>query len=307
VADSPAAPPGTVPGVVDARTATTLEDSYARSRELTKSLGLSYYAATLTLPRVTRHHVQALYGFCRYAGDVVGAVPRTNVQDREQALADLGDALFGDLAAGGSDDPVLKAVVHTARSFDLDPDCFRRFLRAMTTSLTITSYDTFDDLLDYMDGSAAVIGELVLPILEPRSDEVVPAARDFAIACRLTDCLANIAHDLERGRLYVPREDLRTYGANPWLRRVTPEWRALMAFEIRRTRQFFDATERVIVDLPPRSARCVCTVRDLHTDVLDRIERAGGDVFAARVEVPYWRAAEVVARRVLAGAPSTVR
>jgi phytoene synthase len=296
-----------VPGVADTRTTTTLEASYARCRDLTKALGLSYYAATLTLPRVTRHHVQALYGFCRYAGDVMGAVPRARVHDREQALADLGDELFGDLAAGSSDDPVLKAVVHTARSFDLDPDCFRRFLRAMTTSLTITSYDTFDDLLDYMDGSAAVVGELVLPILEPRSDAVVPHVRDFAVACRLTDCLANIAHDLDRGRLYVPREDLRTYGADPWLRKVTPEWRALMAFEIRRTRHYFDATERVVVDLPPRSAHCVCTVRDLHTQMLDRIERAGGDVFGARVEVPRWRAAEVVARRSLARAPSMVR
>jgi phytoene synthase len=296
-----------VPGVVDVRSTTTLEESYARCRELTKGLGTSYFAGTLTLPRVTRHHVQALYGFCRYAADVVGAVPRAHVEAREQSLADLGERLFADLASGSSDDPVLKAVVHTARSFDLDPDCFRRFLRAMTTSLTITSYDTFDDLLDYMDGSAAVIGELVLPILEPRSDAVVQNARDFAIACRLTDCLANIAHDLERGRLYIPREDLKVYGADPWLRRVTPEWRALIAFEIRRTRRYFDATERVVVDLPPRSARCVCTVRDLHLQVLDRIERAGGDVFAGRVTVPRWRAAEVVARRTITRAPSTVR
>ncbi len=296
-----------MPNVVDVAAPSTLEASYARCRGLARALGTHYYAATLTLPRVTRHHVQAVYGFCQYAAEVVGAVPRSHVEAREQAIANLGEALFADLAAGASDDAVLKAVVHTARSFDLDPDGFRRFLRALTTSLNITSYETFDDLLDYMDGSGAVIGELILPILEPRSDSIVPHARDFAVACRLTDCLAATAHDLERGRLYVPREDLQNFGADPWLRRVTPEWRALVAFEIRRIRQYFDAAERIVVDLPLRSSRCVRTLRDLQADVLQRIERAGGDVFVGPVVVPRWRAAEVVARNSLTRSSSRVR
>ena len=70
-------------------------------------------------------------------------------------------------SAGSSDDLVLKAVVHTVRAFDIDPEAFRRFLRSMTMDLTVESYATYDDLLDYMDGSAAVIGEMMLPILEP--------------------------------------------------------------------------------------------------------------------------------------------
>ena len=207
------------------------------------------------------------------------AVPRTSHSGREQAINDLADRLFSDLAAGNSDDLVLKAVVHTARSFDLDPDCFRRFLRAMTNSLTVTSYDTFDDLLDYMDGSAAVIGEMLLPILEPSTDAALPHARDFAVACRLTECWCDVARDLERGRVYIPQGDLLRFGADPWMRRVTPEWRALMAFEIRRTHEYFAASDRIATELPPSSARCVRTVRDLHVQMLDRIDRVGADVF----------------------------
>ena len=71
------------------------------------------------------------------------------------------------LGAGRSDDLVLKAVVHTVRAFDIEPDAFRRFLRSMTMDLTVSRYATYDDLRTYMDGSAAVIGEMVLPILEP--------------------------------------------------------------------------------------------------------------------------------------------
>ena len=278
---------------------TTLDASYQRARELAKAFGTPYYVATFALPRIKRHHAQAIYGFCRHAADVVSAVPRGAVHEREQAINDLGSQLFNDLAAGSSDDPVLKAVVHTARSFDLDPDCFRRFLRAMTNSLTVTSYDTFDDLLDYLDGSAAVIGELVLPILEPRSPAALPYARDFAVACRLTECWSDVGRDLERGRVYVPRDDLRHFAADPWLRRVTPEWRALMAFEIRRTRDYFASSDRIAAELPASSARCVRTVRDLQLQLLERIDHAGADVFTTRPRVPGWRTAEIVARRSL--------
>ena len=278
---------------------TTLEASYARAKELARAFGTSYYAATYALPNVKRHHAQALYGFCRHAADVVSAVPRTSVTGREEAINGLSERLFADLAAGSSDDLVLKAVVHTARSFDLDPDYFRRFLRAMTNSLTVTSYDTFDDLLDYMDGSAAVIGELLLPILEPSTDAALPHARDFAVACRLTECWCDVARDLDRGRVYIPQEDLRHYGADPWLRRVTPEWRALMAFQIRRTHEYFAAGDRIAPELPPSSARCVRMVRDLHVQMLARIDRVGADVFTTRPSVPRWRTAEIVARRSL--------
>jgi phytoene synthase len=280
---------------------TTLEESYARARVLAKAFGTPYYAATYALPRVKRHHAQAMYGFCRYAADRVSAVPRSERERREQVITDLGTQLFTDLAAGTSDDPVLKAVVHTARSFDIDPDYFRRFLRAMTTNLTVTSYDTFEDLLDYMDGSAAVIGEMVLPIFEPRTEAALPYARDFAVACRLTECWSDVRRDLERGRVYIPQEDLRRFGADPWLRRVTPEWRALLAFEIRRTRDYFASGDRITTELPPSSARCVRVVRDLHLMVLDRIERAGADVFEVRPRVPAWRTVEVVARDALTG------
>jgi phytoene synthase len=278
---------------------TTLDESYQRARELAKAFGRPYYVSTLALGRVKRHHAQALYGFFRYASDVVTAVPVTNVHGREQVIHDLGTQLFNDLAAGSSDDPVLKAVVHTARSFDLDPDCFRRFLRAMTNSLTVTSYDTFEDLLDHLDGSAAVVGELLLPILEPRSPSALPYARDIAVACRLTECWSDVGRDLERGRVYVPQDDLRHFGADPWLRRVTPEWRSLIAFEIRRTRDYFTSGERIAAELPPASARCALIICDLQRELLDRIDDVGSDVFSARPRVPGWRTAGVAVRRSL--------
>jgi 15-cis-phytoene synthase len=280
---------------------TTLEQSYARCRALNKAYGTTYYAATYALPRVKRHHVHALYGFCRYADDIVDDLGPAPVEVREKALADFGDRLFADLVAGDSDDPVLKAVVHTMKAFTIDPDCFRRFLRSMAMDLTVATYDTFDDLLDYMEGSAAVIGEMMLPILDPSSPDAQPHARDLGIAFQLTNFLRDVGEDLDRGRVYLPQEDVRRFGAEPWERRVTPAWRELMRYELERTRQYYASADLGIAYLPTTSARCIRAARRLYAEILERIEAADYDVFTHRARVPGWRKAVVVAQSVSSG------
>ncbi len=277
---------------------TTLEESYRRCRELNRRFGTTYYAATWLLPAVKRHHVHALYGFCRYADDIVDDLGPVAVEVRGKALADFGQRFFEDLASGRSDDPVLKAVVHTVRAFDIDPDCFRRFLRSMTMDLSVTSYPSFEDLLDYMDGSAAVIGEMMLPILEPSSPEALGPARDLGIAFQLTNFWRDVGEDLDRGRVYVPEEDVERFGAREALdaRRVTPGWVELMAFEIERTRDYYRSADRGIAMLPGLSARCIAGARSLYSGILERIEAAGYDVLSQRVRVPGWRKAAVAAR-----------
>ncbi|MGQ0804808.1 MAG: phytoene/squalene synthase family protein [Actinomycetota bacterium] len=280
---------------------TTLERSYARCRQLNKAYGTTYYAATFALPRVKRHHVHALYGFCRYADDIVDDLGPAPVEVREKALAEFGDRFFTDLESGDSDDEVLKAVVHTVRAFRIDPDCFRRFLRSMAMDLTIATYETFDDLLGYMEGSAAVIGEMMLPILEPTSPAAQAHARDLGIAFQLTNFLRDVAEDLDRGRVYLPQEDVGRFGADPHERRVTPEWRALMEFEIARTRDYYASADAGVGMLPPTSARCIRAARRLYGEILDRIEANDYDVFTRRARVPGWRKAVVVARSVVSG------
>ncbi len=278
---------------------TTLDESYARCKQLNKAYGTTYYAAAMLLPRVKRHHVHALYGFCRHADDIVDELGPVSVDEREHALNELSDRFFADLERGDSDDLVLKAVVHTVHAFDLNPDCFRRFLRSMAMDLRVETYDTFDDLLDYMDGSAAVVGEMMLPILEPTSGAALRHARDLGIAFQLTNLLRDVAEDLDRHRVYLPQEDLRRFDADPWARAVTPGWQALMGFEIDRTREYYASADVGITMLPPSSARCVRTARQLNAEILDRIERAGGDVFSSRARVPTARKALVVGRTVL--------
>jgi phytoene synthase len=284
----------------------TLEQSYARCRQLNRRYGTTYYWSTHLLPVVKRHHVHALYGFCRYADDIVDAADARSSAlgrgssatpaERQAALTDFGDRFFVDLARGTSDDDVLKAVVHTVKAFDIDPDCFRRFLRSMAMDFTYETYETFEDLLDYMDGSAAVIGEMMIPILEPTSPEAYGHARDLGIAFQLSNFWRDVAEDLDRGRVYVPQEDLRKFGADPWRREATPEWCDLMAFEIARTRRYYESADLGIPMLPATSARCIRGARRLYSGILVEIENAGYDVFSRRVRVPTWKKLAVAFR-----------
>jgi phytoene synthase len=279
----------------------TLDESYERCRALNKRYGTTYYWSTYLLPKVKRHHVHALYGFCRYADDIVDDLGPVPVEQRRRALDDFGDRFFADLAAGGSDDPVLKAVVHTVRAFDIDVDCFGRFLRSMAMDLTVAAYETWEDLLVYMDGSAAVIGEMMLPILEPTSyEDALPHARDLGNAFQLTNFLRDVDEDLDLGRVYLPQEDVRKFGAGPALaeRRVTPELVDLLRFEIARGRALYESADLGLAMLPPASARCIAGARRLYSEILERIEAADYDVFSTRASVPTWRKLAVAARSV---------
>lgn len=276
--------------------AVTLDESYARCKELNKRYGTTYYWSTKVLPRVKQHHVWALYAFCRYADDIVDDLGPAPVEQRAAALAAFGDRFFADVAVGRSDEPVLKAVVHTVKAFDIDVDCFRRFLRSMTMDLTVASYDTWDDLLGYMDGSAAVIGEMMLPILEPLRPEALQHARDLGNAFQLTNFLRDIAEDLDRGRQYVPQEDLRRFGVDLTDRRVTPAFVALMQFEIERCRALYASADLGTSMLPPQSARCIGAARELYSRILVKIEEQRYDVFGSRARVSTAEKAALVAK-----------
>jgi len=279
----------------------TLDESYAICRGLNRRYGTTYYWSTLALPAVKRPHVWALYAFCRHADDIVDDLGPASTDVREKVLTALGDRLFEDLATGRSEDPVLKAVVHTIRAFGHDPECFVRFLRSMAMDLTIERYETWDDLLEYMDGSAAVIGEMMLPILEPTEAAATAHARDLGNAFQLTNFLRDVAEDLDRGRVYLPQEDLRRFGADPERRTADAAWRELMAFEVARCRGLYRSADLGIEMLPASSARCIRAARVLYSQILDRIEAASYDVFATRVRVPTWRKAATTARLVAVG------
>ena len=256
-----------------------LDAGYARCAAITREHGTTYYWGARLLPAASRRHVHAVYTLARLADDIVDlAGPEPGAQTAAELTA-FEASFWSALEEGGSSDPVMAAVEQTVRECGIEEECFERFFRAMRSDLTRTTYDTWGDLLDYMDGSAAVIGEMMLPVLRPGTDAVAPA-RSLGLAFQLTNFLRDIGEDLDRGRVYVPQEDIRRFGADPSARVVTDEWRALMAFEIERNRRLYREADGGLPALPPASRRCVATARVLYAQILERIEDADYDVSA---------------------------
>ncbi len=268
-----------------------LAEGYRRARAITREHGTTYYWGARLLPPESRRHVHAVYALARIADDIVDG----GGQGPEAALDRFESAWWDALHTGSSPDPVLAAAAASARLHRLGDGCFERFFGAMRTDLTRTTYETWDDLLGYMDGSAAVIGDLMLPVLGA-PERARPAAQALGLAFQLTNFLRDVGEDLDRGRVYVPQEDLRFFGADPARRTNDEAWRALMRFEVSRNRRLYREADAGVPDLPLRARRCVVTARVLYARILDEIEAVDHDVFSQRVRVPTPRKAALAAR-----------
>ncbi|MFT4108962.1 phytoene/squalene synthase family protein [Propionicimonas sp.] len=279
-----------------------LAEGYAQCARLTRAHGTTYYWGAALLPSPQRRHVHAIYALCRLADDIVDADGATLVEVGRTAreLAAF-RASFAAALAGRPPDPVLAAIARTVQETGIQRECFDRFFDAMELDLTVTGYDTWPALCGYMEGSAAVIGEMMLPVLRPLSAEALEPARALGFAFQLTNFLRDVGEDLDRGRVYVPADDLARFGADPWRRAVDDAWRHVMAFEIARNRELYARAEPGVAMLPPASARCVGTALELYARILGRIEARDYDVFSGRARVPTWRKVVTAASVLVAG------
>lgn len=279
-----------------------VERGYRDSARITRRYGTTYFWGAALLPPEARRHVHAIYTVCRLADDVVDdAGPDADRDDVRRRLEELANEFYRacDAPMPGQRE-VLLAAARSVRECGVPRENFERFFAAMSRDLTDSTYDTWADLLGYMEGSAAVIGEMMLPVLlrghPPAHIEAArEAARSLGFAFQLTNFLRDVDEDLDRGRVYLPREDLDRFGVDIRLRSVTPEWKRFMAFQIDRNRELYRRADAGIPLLPGPSARCVRAARRLYAEILDHIEAADYDVFTDRARVPTGRKVAVAA------------
>ncbi|GAA2579683.1 phytoene/squalene synthase family protein [Winogradskya consettensis] len=286
---------------------TDLEAAYERCRELHRSHGRTYYLATRLLPAWKRRHVHALYGFTRYADEIVDRTEELPPAERAALLTEWSDRFVAGLRGERGDDPLLPAVLHTIAVFDLSVDDFDSFLHSMAMDLTVTSYATYDDLLEYMEGSAAVIGTMMLPILGSSDPGAArEPARQLGIAFQLTNFIRDVGEDLDRGRTYLPDEHLAEFGvtrddllAARAAGRSTPAIKALIKAEVARADGHYAAAAPGIPLLLPGSQACMRTAYQLYAGILDEVVAADYDVFVRRATVPNQTRVRVAARSLL--------
>ncbi len=279
-----------------------LRRAFTEARGLHARHGRSYFLATRLLPLAKRPHIHALYGFARYADDLVDHLGPTRpdgpaVRAAAAELDMLQATITGDAP---STVPVVAAARETMRRYDLPAAHMLDFLASMRADLSVGTYQRYSDLERYMWGSGAVIGLLLLPILGSTVDSAIaaPYAADLGVAFQLTNFIRDVGEDLHRDRIYLPAEDLAAFGVDAdRLRRgvVDGPVRRLLAFEIARNREIYRAALPGIRLLDPSSRPCVQAAYRLYSGILDQIERCDYQVLDRRVSVPGWRRAALAA------------
>ncbi|RKS74083.1 phytoene synthase [Motilibacter peucedani] len=276
-----------------------LRASYEQCRRLNALHGKTYYLASLLLPRHKRPYVHALYGFARYADEFVDSLD----DPHPEALVPWGERFLADLDRGHSDDPVCRAAVDTVLRWDIPRDYFVAFLDSMAMDLTVTNYETYEDLRGYMYGSAAVIGLQMVPLLEPLSPDALAPAQALGEAFQLTNFVRDVAEDYKRGRVYLPLEDLARFGvqrSDLGLGSAGEPVRELVRFEVARCRALYAEAATGIPLLHPTSRDCIETALRLYGGILDEVEKADHDVLSGRASVP-------LPRRLAVAAPGMAR
>jgi len=265
-----------------------LEASYAECKRLNSLHGKTYYLATLLLPKSKRKFVHALYGFARYADEIVDDLESTlSVQEKAEALNAWGSDILRDLKAGSSNDAVGRALIDTVNTFAIPHEHFEAFLHSMTMDLTVQEYQTYEDLLEYVYGSAAVIGLEMVPVLGVLNDGAYECAKKLGIAFQLANFIRDVGEDLDRGRIYLPITELAEHGVTREMleaRELTPQIVSALKFQIARVRQLQREATPGIKLLSPNSRPCIQAASELYCGIVDEVEKIGYDIFNKRAQ-----------------------
>ncbi len=239
-------------------------------------------------PRKLRPHLRAIYAYCRTVDDLGDEAPG----DRLALLA----GWERDLAAcyaGNPRGPVFTALAGTIRRFSIPAEPFERLIRANRTDQTKTRHATYAELLDYCADSANPVGRLVLHCLESFDARRAALSDATCTALQLTNFWQDVARDLEKGRVYIPLEDMARFGVTEdeiRRREATPAFRRCIAFEVERTRALFRTGLGLAREVPASFRTALLLFTRGGWEILDRIRDAGYDTLSARPALSKWDA-----------------
>jgi squalene synthase HpnC len=274
----------------------SLEEARAYCERLARSHYENFSVATWFLPRRLRPHFYSIYAYCRISDDLGDEVG--NPQHALQLL-DIWEGELEACYAGRPRHPVFVALAETVRACDIPRQTFADLLTAFRQDQRVSRYDTFEDVLGYCRYSANPVGRLVLYACGYRDDERQQLSDYTCTALQLANFWQDVAVDYNKGRIYLPLEDLRRFGVTEKDisdRGATPQFLELMRFEVQRAREWFhkglplaqkvDSALAIDIELFSRGGLAI----------LQAIEDQGYDVLRRRPVISKPRKLALVAR-----------
>ena len=265
----------------------TLPGSYDLCRRVQKAHSKTYHFSTRLLPPEVRPHVYALYAFMRYADEIVDNPHGSSLEEQHAALDDFENETVAAVMGEGTGNPVLHAYANTVRARGIELETIADFMKSMKMDTHVFRYPTYEDLEVYTYGSAAVVGLMMCRAIGVEDEAADYYAEALGVAMQLSNFLRDMKEDWERGRIYLPLEDLERFGyTEKDLEAGTVDDRLieLMRFEIARARKLYEVADEGMEYIPQGRRYPVKVARELYAAILDRIEAQNYDVFSQRAE-----------------------
>ena len=280
-------------------TAPSLEEARAYCERLAKSHYENFSVATWFLPKRLRQHFYNVYAYCRISDDL-----GDEVGDPQQSLEllDQWEAELNACYAGSPKHPVFVALAETVKQFGIPQHEFSDLLIAFRQDQTVTRFETFDDILAYCRYSANPVGHLVLYLCGYSDAERQQLSDYTCTALQLANFWQDVFVDYGKGRIYLPLEDLRRFGVTGEDiagRRATPQFVAMMKFEVERARDWFARGLPLVKMVNRELAIDLELFSRGGQEILNAIERQGFNVLQTRPEISKARKLLLVLRAAL--------
>lgn len=276
-----------------------VQASYEACRRLHRRHDPTYYWATRRLPAPVRPATHALYGYVRTADEIVDGPGRPPTPRARRAALDAWEAALSDgVRDGGSPHPVVGALVDAAGRHALPLEELGPYMRSMRADCGPVRIGTWEELLDYMDGSAGSVGRIMATLLGVPERHRADFGR-LGQAFQLTNFVRDVREDLRLDRVYLPEEDRRRLGvaeAELGAPSAGVEVRALVAEHVGRARSLFAAAEPAVAAAPGSVRSGIRMAVAAYGRILDRAEAARFDVLARRVGLRPWHLPAVAVR-----------
>lgn len=271
-------------------TSSTFGDSadFELCRRLHQRHGKTYYFATQRFPAEMRRRVHALYGFVRVPDEWVDNPGEAGREERLRLLDDYRRQLLRGFEGVRPSNAIVRAFCDVLNQTGIPIDEPLLFLDSMKMDVSVQRYATYGDLRRYMRGSASSVGVMMCHILTPDTNELMlSAAKALGEAMQLTNFIRDVAEDAARGRIYIPLEDLQSFAVSEQDildGRMSPDFIALIKFEIERARTLYRLADRGIAALPSEARKAVKLARILYSRILNHVEAQQYNVFRTRAK-----------------------
>ena len=263
--------------------ATELDLAYDYCQRIAKEQAKNFYYAFRTLPAKKRRAVYATYAFCRVCDDIADEDMPLN--EKQHLFAQTRRRLAGS-QDGGAQEPVFTALGDATHAFGIPTRYFEEVIEGVEMDLLQTRFQAFEELRGYCYKVASVVGLICIEVFGYKDPAAKEYAVDLGIAMQLTNILRDIKEDAERGRIYIPLDEMASFGYSEQDLVdgvINDAFQRLMRFQVARARRYFDSGRRLIPLLSHESRACPAVLHGVYSAVLDRIESSGFNIFERRI------------------------